>query len=195
VLEMIKKLAVLLVVLALAVSLFPSAWAVAIGASPATLSFELPKGGSEEQTFQISTNAAGSLNFDVATSSEISKFVKLSASSGATILNHPSEIAVKVSIPRGTEPGTYEGAISAQSKNPPALSEGTGSVVATGVAVRVIITVTSESAPLFNFGSKSASTGAATANAGSGIGTGTLLLVIIVIAAIIGAAWFAFRKR
>jgi len=192
---MIKKLAVLLVVLALAVSLFPSAWAVAIGASPATLNFELPKGGSEEKTFQISTNAAGSLNFDVTASSEISKFVKLSAPSGVTILNHPAELTAKVSIPRGTEPGTYEGTISAQSKNPPEFSEGTGSVVATGVAVRVIINVTSESAPLFNFGSKSASTGAATANAGLGMGTGTLLLVIIVIVAIIGAAWFAFRKR
>jgi hypothetical protein len=192
---MIKKLAVLLVVLALAVSLFSSAWAVAIGASPATLSFELPKGGSEEKTFQISTNAAGSLNFDVAVSSEISKFVTVSSLSGVTILNHPAELTAKVSIPRGTEPGTYDGMISAQSKNPPGLSEGTGSVVATGVAVSVIITVTSESAPWFNFGSKSASTGAATANAEAGIGAGTLLLVIIVIIAIIGAAWFAFRKR
>lgn len=192
---MIKKLAVLLVVLALAVSLFPSAWAVAIGASPATLSFELPKGGSDEKTFQISTNAAGSLNFDVKASSEISKFVKLSAPSGATILNHPAELTAKVSIPRSTEPGTYEGTISVQSKNSAELSGGTGSAVATGVAVRVIINVTSESAPWFNFGSKSTPTGAATANAESGIGAGTLLLVIIVIAAVIGAAWFAFRKR
>jgi len=182
----------------LTLSLFSSAWAVAIGASPATLSFELPKGGSEEKTFQVSTNSETDLSFTVEKSAEISKFVTLSVSSGETMLNNPEEITLKVSIPRGTEPGTYEGYVSVTTGGSGEINGGTGSIVATGVAVRVLIKVTGESAPLFKTSESTADSNAVTGSATELATTGTanlgsILFIVFVICLAGGAVLLALK--
>jgi hypothetical protein len=183
----------------LTLSLFSSAWAVAIGASPATLSFELPKGGSDEKTFQVSTNSEAGLSFTLAKSAEISKFVTLSSSTGQTKLNSPDEITLKVSVPRTTAPGTYEGTVSVATTGTGEISSGTGSVIATGVAVRVSIKVTDESAPLFKTSEaktdSNAVTGSATELATTGAASLTIpVLALLIIALVIGMIIYVVRK-
>ncbi len=183
----------------LTLSLFSSAWAVAIGASPATLSFELPKGGSEERTFQVSTNSETSLPFTVEKSAEISKFVILSAETGETKLNSPDELTLKVSVPRTTTPGNYEGYVSVTTSGSGEINSGTGSIVATGVAVRVLIKVTSESAPFFKTSESKADSNAVTGSATelATVGTadiGTILFIVFVICLIGGAVLLALKR-
>jgi hypothetical protein len=183
----------------LTLSLFSSAWAVAIGASPATLSFELPRGGSEEKTFQVSTNSEAGLLFTLTKSAEISKFVTLSSSTSQTKLNNPAEITLKVSVPRTTTPGTYNGTVSVATTGTGEISSGTGSVIATGVAVKVSIKVTSESAPWFKTSetkiNSNAVTSSATELATTGTANlGTILFIIFVISLTGGAVLLALRR-
>lgn len=193
-----KRFQIVFLIFILALSLFSSAWAVAIGASPATLSFELPRGGVENKTFQVSTNSENNLSFTLEKSAEISKFVTLSSLTSQTKLNNPAEVTLKVSIPRGTAPGTYNGTVSVATTGTGEISSGTGSVIATGVAVKVSIKVTSESAPWFKTSetkiNSNTVTGSATELATTGANLGTILFIIFVICLTGGAVLLALRR-
>lgn len=194
-----KRFQLVLLTFILILSLFSSAWAVAIGASPATLSFELPRGGNDEKTFQVSTNSASNLSFELEKSAEISKFITLSTSSGEAKLNNPKEITVKVSASRFTTPGIYEGTISVATTGTGEISSGTGSIIATGVAVKVLINVTSESAPLFGTAPETKAdsnsvTGSAIENVQPTTNLGSILFMVFVFCLIFGAVWLALKR-
>ena len=174
VLEMIKKLPVFLIIAMLVILLIPAAQAVAIGASPATLSFEVPKGGSVEKTLQISTNSESYIDFRLEKSSSIADYVILSSETGKIKSGEPYDLTVKVSVPRKTELGNYSGTISVRTTGTGNVSGGSGSVISTGVTVRVAINVIPATS--------------------SGLG-GIIILLAIIMIAIAGAAWIFLRKK
>lgn len=170
---MIKKLVVLFAVMMLGLLLIPSVHAVAIGASPAILSFEVPKGSTVEKTLQISTNSETYVNFKLEKSLATGNYITLSSDTGKTKVGEPYNINVKVSVPRKTELGVYNGTISVKTISTGDLGGGSGSIISTGVTVKSSINVVPATS----------------------IGLGTPLIVTLIMIAIIGAAWFAFKKR
>ena len=150
--------------------------AVAIGASPATLSFELPRKGYEEKTFQISTNDESGLMFGLEVYGDITQFVELSSKTGTTKLNQPAELTAKIKIPKDTIPGTYEGTINVVGSSSGSASNGTGSAIATGVAVRVIIKVTDEVAK-------------------TPVGNLAVFVLLAIVALVVGAALYVWKKK
>lgn len=138
-------LAILLIILAYEVS------GAAVGASPATLSFKIPRGGYEEKTFQVSTNSEIPLEFEISVSDSIKNAVKVETKDKATIYGNPAEIIVRAYASRSAKPGSLDGDItatftsSADSNTP----EGSGSMVSTAVAVKIKIEITDETTSLF----------------------------------------------
>ena len=165
----------------------PLAWAVAIGASPANLAFELSRGGSAEKTFQVSTNSETPIDFSLTESAEIERFVSTDITKGTTKLGEPAEIYVSVKVPRGTEPGTYEGTVTVSTSPVGGFEGGTGSIIATGVAVKVVINVADSYA-------ESHVTGALT-GVGSDQELNFAVIMFIVIVIVIVASIFLFILR
>jgi hypothetical protein len=170
---MIKKLSIFLILAAMIALLIPAAHAVAIGASPATLNFEVPKGGAVEKTLQISTNSEEYITFNLEKSSSIADYITLSSETGKIKSGEPYDLTVKVSVPRKTELGTYDGIISVKTTGTGSVSGGSGSVISTGVTVRAAITVVPATSS----------------------GLGAVVLLAIVLVAVAGAAWFFLRKK
>ena len=123
--------------------------AYAVGASPATLSFSIPRGGYEEKTFQVSTNSETPLEFSLSVTDSVSSMIKLETKDKTTVSGKPGEILVKVAIPRSAKPANLDGAITAILKPSGSAPDGSGSIISTGVAVRVKIEITGETASLF----------------------------------------------
>jgi len=139
---MIKKLAVLLVMVTLGVLLLPLVQAVAFGASPATLSFDIGKGDSSEEIVSVSTNSPTYLGVTYSVSDEISKYITISPTSGLkTKLNEPLEITVKAKSSLFEELGSHTGTITLTTAPIGNSEGGTGSTVATGVAVKVTVNI------------------------------------------------------
>jgi hypothetical protein len=122
--------------------------AYAIGASPATLSFNISRGGYEEKTFQISTNSEIPLEFSISVTDSVSSMIKLETKNKTTVSGNPAEIIVRAYASRSAEPANIDGTITALLKPSSNSPSGSGSVVSTGVAVRVKIEITNEMAPL-----------------------------------------------
>ena len=123
----------------------------AIGASPATLSFKIPRGGYEEKNFQVSTNSEIPLEFEISMSDSIKNAVKVEANDKASVYGNPAEVVIRAYASRSAKPEFLDGAItitvaSSADSNAPG---GSGSVVSTAVAVRVKIEITDETASLF----------------------------------------------
>ena len=116
----------------------------AVGASPATLSFTVPRGGYEEKTFQVSTNSETPMLYSIAVSSSIEELIKIKPKEGETIKGKPAEIIVRASAARSAKPGNYSGMITVTLKPNLVTSEGSGSVVATGVVIRANIIITED---------------------------------------------------
>ena len=171
---MIKKLPVLLIIAALILLLIPAVQAVAIGASPATLRFEVPKGSTVEKTLQISTNSGTYMEFKLEPSSSLANYVTLSSGTGKSKSGEPYDLTVKVSVPRKTELGNYSGTISVRTTGTGNVSGGSGSVISTGVTVKVAITVV----PAISSGISSVG-----------------VIIVIAIIALIGAAWVFLRRK
>ncbi len=171
---MIKKLPVLLIIAALILLLIPAVQAVAIGASPATLSFEVPKGSTVEKTLQISTNSGTSVGFTLQASSSIANYVTLSSDTGQMKSGEPYDLTIKVSVPRKTALGNYSGTISVKTTGTGSVSGGSGSVISTGVSVKVAITVL----PAISSGISSVG-----------------VIIVIAIIALIGVAWVFLRRK
>jgi hypothetical protein len=123
--------------------------AYAVGASPATLSFNISRGGYEEKTFQVSTNSETPLEFSLSVTDSVSSMIKLETKDKTTVSGKPGEILVKVAIPRSAKPANLDGAITAILKPSGSAPDGSGSIISTGVAVRVKIEITGETASLF----------------------------------------------
>ncbi len=146
---MIGKTIILFGILAIFLAGFMSyVSAYAVGASPATLSFSIPRGGYEEKTFQVSTNSETPLEFSLVISNSINTTIKVETKDKTTVSGKPAEITVRAYASRSAKPANLDGAITALLKPPIDAPGGSGSVVATGVAVRVKIEITSETAPL-----------------------------------------------
>lgn len=122
--------------------------AYAVGASPATLSFSIPRGGYEEKTFQVSTNSETPLEFSLSVSDSINAAVDVETKDKTAVSGKPAKITVRAYASRSAKPAILDGAITATLKPSGASSGGSGSIVATGVAVRVKIEITDETAPL-----------------------------------------------
>ena len=122
--------------------------AFAVGASPATLSFTIPRGGYEEKTFQVSTNSEIPLEFSISMSSSINAYIEIETEDRTTVSGKPAEVIVRAHSSRSAEPANIDGAITTLLKPSSETPEGSGSVVSTGVAVRVNIEITDETAPL-----------------------------------------------
>ena len=122
--------------------------AYAVGASPATLSFSIPRGGYEEKTFQVSTISETPLDFSLVISNSINTTIKVETKDKTAVSGKPAEITVRAYASRSAKPANLDGAITALLKPSSASPDGSGSVVATGVAVRVKIEITDETAPL-----------------------------------------------
>lgn len=120
-----------------------SASAVAFGASPATLSFELPKGGSDAKTITVSTASEEPLDVTVSISNEIKDFITYNPSSNLKVdIENPLKISVLAKAPRFARSGVYEGFVTASTAPPDADTGGTaGSVIATGVAVKTTVKI------------------------------------------------------
>lgn len=123
--------------------------AYAVGASPATLSFSIPRGGYEEKTFQVSTNSETPLEFSLSVSDSINAAVDVETKDKTAVSGKPAKITVRAYASRSAKPATLDGAITATLKPSSSSQSGSGSIVATGVAVRIKVEITDETAPLF----------------------------------------------
>jgi len=123
--------------------------AYAVGASPATLSFNISRGGYEEKTFQVSTNSETPLEFSLSVADSVSSMIKLETKDKTTVSGKPAEITVRAYAPRSAKPANLDGAITAILKPSGSAPDGSGSIISTGVAVRVKIEITGETASLF----------------------------------------------
>jgi hypothetical protein len=150
--------------------------AYAVGASPATLSFSIPRGGYEDKTFQVSTNSATPLEFSLSVSDSINASIKVVTADKTAVEGKPAEITIRAYASRSAKPGSLDGAVTATLKPSGASSEGSGSVVSMGVAVRVKIEITDETAPLIK----------------NKLAFATIVLVIILI--VLAVLYFIKRK-
>ena len=123
--------------------------AYAIGASPATLYFSIPRGGYEEKTFQVSTNSETPLEFSLVVSDSINSMIKLETKDKITVSGKPAEITVRAYASRSANPANLDGAITTILKPLNSSQSGSGSIISTGVAVSVKIEITGETASLF----------------------------------------------
>ncbi len=121
-------------------SLISSVSAVAIGASPASLSFSIPRGGSQEQSFQVSTNSQETFPFHVVVSDSLADFLEVSGSGQATLVQ-PADLLVRASASQLASPGNYTGTITVTSSAVSDSESGMGSVVSVGVVVVVNLEV------------------------------------------------------
>jgi hypothetical protein len=150
--------------------------AYAVGASPASLSFSVPRDGYEEKTFQVSTNSETPLEFSFSVSDSINANIEVKTKDKTTVQGKPAEITVIAHASRSAKPASLDGAINVNLKSIENNSGGTGSQVSTGVAVRIGIEITGETSPLFKNKIFLISTG---------------LVVILIILTVI----FKFRKK
>jgi len=123
--------------------------AYAIGASPATLSFSIPRGGYEEKTFQVSTNSETPLEFSLVISNSINTTISVETKDKTAVSGKPAEITVRAYASRSAKPANLDGVITALLKPSGEARSGSGSIISTGVAVRIKVEITDESAPLF----------------------------------------------
>jgi len=126
--------------------------AVAFGASPATLHFQLSKGGSEEKSIIVSTASEIPINVEISVSDEIKSFIEYSPTSNLEVdIEHPLEIKVLAKASRFSRSGVYEGYITIKAVPTQIQTSGTaGSTVATGVAVKTIVEVAGRSTQVTN---------------------------------------------
>jgi len=177
-----KKLAVFLVILMLAMWLIPSVQAVAFGASPATLTFDIGKGDSLEKTVSVSTNSPTYLGVTYSISDEIKDFVTISPTSGLkTKINEPLEVTVKAKSSLFEELGSHEGTITFTTAPTGDTEGGMGSTIATGVAVKVTVNIGIEKAAR---------------PAGAKTGSSNLILVIVtIVLVVLAAAMFLVKPK
>jgi len=122
--------------------------AFAVGVSPPVVSFVLLKGGSQEKTFQASTNNELPMAFNVEIDDSIKEFIKINPENGEMQVGKPGEITITASAPRSAKPGNYSGAIIVSTKPLDNDMNGSGSKISTGIAVKVNIQVLEETESL-----------------------------------------------
>lgn len=117
-------------------------YAVGFGVSPATLSFEILKGGSAEKTITVSTSSEKLLPVSLSIEG-LEKWISFTPNTNLfTSKSSPLKITIKVAVPKDAKAGKYEGAITATTAPAVSAKSGSGSSVATGVAVKTAINVT-----------------------------------------------------
>ena len=164
--------------------------AVGFGASPATLSFDISKGGYAEQTLTVSTLSEEPLKVAVSISKDIANFVSYSPHSNLKVSKgSPLEINIRADAPAFAENGVYSGTITTGIDPSAVTSEGTGSAIATGVAIKTTVHISDK--PI-----SSGSDGQTTVPLSAG-GAGTILIfaVIIVLGCIAVVAVKVLKKR
>lgn len=126
-----------------------NAHAFAIGASPATISFSLARGESQEKTFEASTNSDIPLGFTVIIDTPLKEMIEVSPAEGTMSLGSPGQMTITASAARSAKPGDYSGAITIRTKPAKSAEGDSGSKVSTGVAVKINIKITEETTPLY----------------------------------------------
>jgi len=136
------KSAIVIITGIILILLSTPAHAVAFGASPATLTFDIGKGDSLEKTTTVSTNSPTYLGVTFSISDEIKDFITISPTSGLkTKLNEPLEITIKAKSSFFEELGSHTGTITFMTAPAGDTGSGTGSAIANGVAVKITINV------------------------------------------------------
>lgn len=120
-------------------------YSVAIGASPASLSFKLPQQGYEEKTFQVSTNSDSDLPFNLEVDKSLKDIITITSSKEKTNVKQAAEITIKASA-ANIKPGNYSGAITVSTVSSAESTGATGSRVSAGVAVKIDVEITGETA-------------------------------------------------
>lgn len=122
---------------------FSSVSAVAFGASPATLSFELTKGGSDTQILTVSTASEKPLDVFISVSDNLKNFVSYSPNSNLKVdVKNPLEIEITAKASKFAKSGVYEGTITASTTSSSADNSGTASsAISTGVAIKTVVKI------------------------------------------------------
>ena len=139
-----KKIIVKLVFLILFLAAANAVSAFAIGASPPVASFVLARGGSQETTFQTSTNSESPVAFDIVVDDNIKDFIRVNPQKDQMQLGKPGKITIYASVQRSAKPGNYSGAITVFATPYESAVNGTGSKISTGISVRADIQVLEE---------------------------------------------------
>jgi len=172
-----KKIDLIILIFAIfLISLTYRVSAYAVGASPAALSFSIPRDGYEEKTFHISTNSETPLDFSLSVDNSINANIEVRTNDKTIVKGNPAKITVIAHASRSAKPVNLDGAITANLKSIDNNSSGTGSQVSTGVAVNIRLEITDETSSIFKNKIFLTSTG--------------LILVLIITTVI-----FKFRKK
>ena len=160
--------------------------AVPFGASPATLTFDLLKGGSGEQILTASTASEEPLSVAVSISDNLKDFISYGPSSNLKVdVNNPLEITIRARAPRFAKAGIHDGAITVSTAPSASSAGGTGSAIATGVAIRTIVKIGQPTATASGIAgvdsSGSAQSAQDTIPLSSGSSSGSMLVVFVVI--------------
>jgi hypothetical protein len=142
----------IIILIALAITLISFAKiasAAAVGISPATLSFSIPRGGEEIKTIQISTNSETPLTFSVSLDKSLNSTIEFEVMDKETAKGKPAEITVKAHSVRSAKPGNIDGTITVVVNTNTEEPSGSGSRIATAVVARINVEITNESVPIF----------------------------------------------
>jgi uncharacterized membrane protein len=179
------KSAIIIITGIIFILLSTSAHAVAFGASPATLTFDIGKGDSLEKIVSVSTNSLTYVGVSYSISDEIKDLITVSPTSGLkTKIDEPLEITVTAKSSLFEELGSHMGTITFTTTPTENTAGGTGSAIATGVAVKVTV----------NIGTVKAVKTAAASGTKS-ISSGLMLAIATIVLLILAAAMFLTRPK
>ena len=130
--------ALIVIMLASAVSAF------SLGVSPATLDFKAAPGYTVEKTLTISSSSEEALKVSVSAESEIKEWMSFDSDSLEVKKDSPLKLKVKIKVPGDAAEKTYEDAITVSAAASAQAEEGAGSAIATGVAVKTSLEVSSK---------------------------------------------------
>jgi hypothetical protein len=140
-----------IILIALVIVLISSvklASAAAVGVSPATLSFSIPRGGEEIKTIEISTNSETPLKFSVSMDKSLNGTIEFEVIDNETVKGKSAKISVKAHSLRSAIPGKIDGALTAVVNTNVDEPSGSGSRIAVAVAARINVEITNEVVPL-----------------------------------------------
>ena len=159
------------------IMLVNTASAFSLGVSPATLDFQIAPGSSVEKTITISTSNEDPLPISVSAESELKDWLTFKPRSGLSVKKgEPLKLKVKIKVPGDAVEKKYEDVITISAFVPVTTEEGAGSKIATGVAVKTSLEVSSR------FKEK------------AGVSMGVIAIVVILVLLILASIIFWLRK-
>jgi len=143
-----RRTIILIALVMTLISFAKIASAAAVGISPATLSFSIPRGGEEIKTVQISTNSETPLTFSVSMDKSLNGTIGFELVDKETVKGKPAKIIIKAHSLRSAKPGKIDGTITAVVNTNTDEPSGSGSRIAVAVAARINVEITNERVPL-----------------------------------------------